>query len=1129
MNNQMNSSMSVFEKNPLDQAIDRMPLLSPSERKRICEDWNDTGKHYERNVCLHQLFERQAYLTPDQIAVEFEQQALTYQQLHERVTHLACLLQERGVGPDQLVGVCMERSLEMVIGIYAILKAGGAYVPFDPDYPQERLKFMLEDSEVSVMLGNKECMASLPFMSKDAILLDQINWEEAEREQSPTAKAVSPKNLAYMIYTSGSTGRPKGVLVTHEAICNRIFWMQDAFPLTAEDHVLQKTPFSFDVSVWEFFWPLMCGAKLVIAKPEGHKDSRYLVEIMEEKRISVLHFVPTMLRAFLEEKTLGSIPSLRHVFCSGEALPSELKDKFFEKFDTRIQLHNLYGPTEAAVDVTSWTCLNTHNHQRVPIGYPIANISLYVLDKHLQPVPIGVTGELHIGGIGLARGYHKRPELTREKFIPDPFQADSRLYKTGDLARYLPDGSIDYIGRIDHQVKLRGNRIELGEIEAILHSHPSIRQAVALVKTDKNGSEKLVVYAVMYDDPCSEQELKQFLKQHLPLFMIPSKIMTVDEIPLLPNGKVNRHLLPEPQFDLTNEPIELSHSPSTETERKLAEIWSQVLNVEKIGVHQDFFDLGGDSILSLQVVARANEAGLHLTLKQIFDLKTIHELAKQIESHLASGTESVIDQGEVEGLVPLTPIQRFFFDQSLVNVNHWNQAVMLQINQEVKEEHVHQALNEIILHHDALRMRFWPQENQWVQRNLSYQEHQDGTSFFHSYDLSAKSRSEAETFMDNITKELQSSLDLTKGPLLQAAYFQCAPPQKSRLLLIIHHLVIDGVSWRILFHDLEKWLRAFENGERAHVENKTTSFKTYAESLLHFAQTDDCSRDLSYWVTQANGEAQALPTDLNGEMTESSKVTVSRLLSKEETGKLLVARSGKQHVQVIDLLMAALVSSLEILTKGAAVRIDLEGHGREPFVPEMDLSRTLGWFTSIFPMYVERTAKSDLQSLIAMIKEKRENMPHGGMSYGVLRYVGEEEKLREAPRADILFNYLGQFRDEKSSNALLTPVKEHVPYSKSDDEKMLYKIEINCLVVDDQLHMNWSYSNQTYQGSTMESLADAYKNTLIDWIRMNSMNGEHSYTPSDFPQAKLSQTDLTKLLKKISQNAGGVEHATGKS
>ncbi|MEJ8546229.1 amino acid adenylation domain-containing protein [Brevibacillus borstelensis] len=1118
------STVPVFGENPLDQAIDRMPLLSASERKQICQEWNDTAKEYELNQCLHQLFEKQALLTPERIAIEFKQTAFTYKQLYDRVTVLASLLQEKGVGPDQLVGVCMERSLEMVIAIYAILKAGGAYVPFDPDYPAERLKFMVEDSEISMMLGNEDLLASFPFMSKNAIFLDKVLWEENGKDLHFTAPPVSPKNLAYMIYTSGSTGKPKGVLVTHEAICNRIFWMQDAFPLTAEDRILQKTPFSFDVSVWEFFWPLMCGAKLVIAKPEGHKDTRYLAEIIAEKQISVIHFVPAMLRVFLEEKAPGLSKYLRHVFCSGEALPSELADKFFETFDSRTQLHNLYGPTEAAVDVTSWSCLRNDPQQRVPIGYPIANIQLYILDKYLQPVPVGVTGELHIGGIGLAKGYHKRPELTREKFVPNPFQAGSRLYKTGDLARYLPNGAIDYIGRIDHQVKLRGNRIELGEIEAVLYGHPSIRQAVALVKRDQNGHEKLVAYVVLSGDHFSEQEWKQFLKQHLPPFMIPSKMMQIDEIPLLPNGKVNRNLLPEPPFDLSNVPNELSLHPLSETERKLAEIWSQVLHIDGIGVHDSFFDLGGDSILSLQVVARANEAGLPITLKQIFDLKTVYELAKQIESN----TAPEIDQGEVEGAVPLTPIQRFFFEQSLVDVNQWNQAVMLQLNQEVEAEHVNQALHEIIMHHDALRMRFLPEENRWDQINLSYQKHRNSVTFFHHHDLSAKRPSEAEERMNDITKRLQSSLDIQKGPLLQAAYFQLAPPEKCRLLLIVHHLVIDGVSWRILLHDLEKLLRAFERGESVRLGKKTTSYKEYAEGLMRFAETDRCLEDLPYWLSQADRKALPLATDFHGDMTERSKETVIRLLSEVETGKLL-ARSGKEQGQVWDVLIAALVSSLEMLTGGAPARIDLESHGREPFAPHMDLSKTLGWFTSIFPMYFESTKKNDFQSLLASVKVKREKVPIGGIGYGVLRYIRQEEKLREAPRADILFNYLGQFKDEKSGNALLTLVKEQVPYSKSDDEKMLYKLEVNCLVVDSRLHMNWSYSNQAYRASTIESLAEACKDTISHWIQTNCMNGERSFVPADFPQAKLSQRDLDTLLKKISRNAGGAVDGNGKS
>ena len=447
--------------------------VTEAERHQLLVEWNRTEAAFPRDRCLHELIEEQVERAPDAVALAFEDMQLTYRQLNESANQLARHLQGLGVGPDTLVGICVERSLEMVVGLLGILKAGGAFVPLDPEYPKERLAFMLEDAGSPVLLTQAHLTASLPALHSRIVRLD-ADWPLiAEESADHVASFARAEHLAYMIYTSGSTGRPKGAMNTHVAIVNRLLWMQDTYRLTPSDRVLQKTPFSFDVSVWEFFWPLLTGATLVVALPGGHKDGAYLANLIRKEKITTIHFVPSMLSAFLEQGELeSSCASLKRVICSGERLPFELQQRFFSLLPA--ELHNLYGPTEAAVDVTYWACERESRLRTVPIGRPIANTQIHILDQHLQPAPIGVPGELHIGGIGLARGYHNRPELTAEKFIPDPFRSEpgARLYKTGDLARYLPDGAIEYLGRLDHQVKIRGFRIELGEIESVLASSP---------------------------------------------------------------------------------------------------------------------------------------------------------------------------------------------------------------------------------------------------------------------------------------------------------------------------------------------------------------------------------------------------------------------------------------------------------------------------------------------------------------------------------------------------------------------------------------------------------------------------------------------------------------------------------
>ncbi|MFZ0962496.1 MAG: amino acid adenylation domain-containing protein [Terriglobia bacterium] len=466
-------------------------------------------------MTLPELFEAQAERTRDQVALVFEQQTLTYGELNRRANQLAHHLRGLGVGPEVLVAVCMERSVELVVALYGVLKAGGAYVPVDPDYPQERVAYMLQDAGAPVLLTQSRLVGRLPSHDGKVVCLDTEWGRMAGEDMANPAKATAPENLAYVIYTSGSTGRPKGAMNTHRGICNRLLWMQDQYGLTGADKVLQKTPFSFDVSVWEFFWPLLVGARLVVAEPGGHRDGAYLVKLIREQGVTVLHFVPSMLRVFLEEPEVEKCQSLRHVMCSGEALPYDLQEQFFRLLPS--QLHNLYGPTEAAVDVTHWTCRRGDERKIVPIGRPVANTQIYILDHHLQPVPMGVPGELHIGGVQVGRGYHKRPELTAEKFIPDPFSGDpeARLYKTGDLCRWLADGAVEYLGRMDFQVKIRGYRIELGEIESVLLSHPGVREAIVMAREDIPGDARLVAYVVPKREDPSDAPEAQTLAEYV--------------------------------------------------------------------------------------------------------------------------------------------------------------------------------------------------------------------------------------------------------------------------------------------------------------------------------------------------------------------------------------------------------------------------------------------------------------------------------------------------------------------------------------------------------------------------------------------------------------------------------------
>ena len=616
--------------------------------------WNNTVKEYPtykeypRDRSLHELIEDQVERTPEAPALIFESRRISYREVNARANRLAHYLRRVGVGPDVLVGVFAERSVEMVVALLGVMKAGGAYLPIDPACPKERLRAMLQDADPPVLLTQKRLLVTLPEHDIHTICLDRDGHMLASEPATNPPAVTGGKNLAYAIYTSGSTGLPKCVLNVHEAIVNRLLWMQHTYCLDETDRVLQKSPYSFDVSVWEFFWPLMTGACLVVARPEGHKDPNYLVDLIVHERVTTIHFVPSLLHVFLEAPDVERCASLRHVFCSGEALPFALQGRFFRRL--KAQLYNLYGPTEAAVDVTSWTCQPDGPLSIVPIGKPIWNTRIYILDTNLHPAPPGTAGELHIGGVALARGYLNRPQLTDEKFIPDPFSADpgARLYKTGDLARFLPDGNIEHLGRIDRQVKIRGFRIELEEIENVLSSHPGILQATVIAREDSPSAKRLVAYLVMRGETVAIGEVRRLLESKLPDHMVPAAFVVLSELPLTSSGKVDRAALPPPAFG-DDRPNRDFAAPRSLLESSICKIWEEVLNVRRVGVDDNFNDLGGDSLSAARLFVRVHEVfHKRLPLATLLQAPTVRALAEVLrdESRVSASSSLVAIQPE---------------------------------------------------------------------------------------------------------------------------------------------------------------------------------------------------------------------------------------------------------------------------------------------------------------------------------------------------------------------------------------------------------------------------------------------------------------------------------------------------
>jgi len=825
-----------------EAGLDDLPLLPAAERARVTRGWNDTAVDYGGEADLMTRFEALAAAEPERVALVAGAERLSYAALNRRANRLAHWLRTQGVGSDSLVGVAMERSVEMVVALLGILKAGGAYVPFDPDYPAERLQGMLEQSGIGLILAQGGLLERLPPGPASYFCLDREAAVLADCAETDPVRDFRPDALAYCIFTSGSTGRPKPVGNSHAGLANRLDWMQQAYGLGAGDVVLQKTPYSFDVSVWEFFWPLITGARLVMAAPGAHRDPLQLRETIVSQGVTTLHFVPSMLQAFLEAGALSGCDSLRQVMCSGEALPSVVAARFRELHGAA--LHNLYGPTEAAIDVTFWACREEVPGRPVPIGRPIANTQIYVLDASLNPVPVGVPGEIYIGGVNLARGYLGQPGLTAERFVCDPLgPAGARLYRTGDLGRWRADGEIEFRGRRDNQVKLRGFRIELGEIEACLASHPEVGRAAAFIH-ETAGRKQLVGYVAPDGSPDLAERLKVYLKDYLPDYMIPSPIMVLDSLPLSKNGKLDRKALPEPRI------AESRHvAPASRIEVMLAEVWQSVLGLETVGTTDNFFELGGDSIVAILVVSKCRQRGVKLNPRDIFQHQTIQGLAGVATLQAEGAMAQPVPTGEA----PLLPIQQWFFEQDIPHRHHWNQAVLLRPQAAVDRDALAQALGALVSHHDGLRLRFWQDEaGAWRQAYGPVAEVDAAALLWH------RDAVDDDAF-DRAVEETHRSLDLAEGPLLRACLMTLGDGTQ-RLLLAIHHLVVDGVSWRILLEDLQAAYLNAAQGVAPELPARSGAYGDWARSLADGPRRSAAAEG-QWWADRLSGPVTPLPVD----------------------------------------------------------------------------------------------------------------------------------------------------------------------------------------------------------------------------------------------------------------------------
>ncbi|MFM0286809.1 amino acid adenylation domain-containing protein [Paraburkholderia megapolitana] len=895
-------------------AVAKLPLLDAAARDVLTVEWNRTETDFggAGEQPLHRLFEQQVERTPEAIAAVFEDASLTYAELNVRANRLAHRLIELGVVPDALVGVSMERSLDMIVALLAVLKAGGAYVPVDPDYPADRVRFMIDNAQLRWLLTQQHLLPALPEIAAQLIVVDRDTAEIAAAEATNPAPVLTGDNLAYMIYTSGSTGRPKGALNTHRAATNRIVWMQHAYGLDAQDSVLQKTPFSFDVSVWEFFWPLIAGARLVFARPGGQREADYLIDLIEREQITTAHFVPSMLRAFLDQPDVERSTSLRRVVCSGEALPFDLQQRFFERLDA--QLYNLYGPTEAAVDVTAWECRRNDVHRTVSIGKPIANARLYIVDAQMQPVPVGIAGELLIGGVPVGRGYYGEPELSAAKFIADPFSNDpqARLYRTGDLARYRPDGNVEFLGRIDHQIKLRGLRIELGEIEATLASHPWVDAAIVAVRGE-GDDEKLVAWLL---SARPEAELigavRGHLQQRLPDYMVPSAFVVLTAFEHLPNGKLDRASLPEPKSDLHHV------APDNELEAQLTAIWREVIGKTQISTTANFFELGGNSITATKIAARIRrDLHVKLEIRSMFSHPTISSLAKRI-AHTQPIDYAPVTPLPAQTNYELSPAQTRLWVQDRLSGAQAGGPLpasllfegVLDVDALVRS---FRALSE---RHEILRTRFVLAGNQPLQQVLPPSE-----AAFPVEVVDLQEAADRDAQVKTIeARELLAPMDLATGPLFHVKLLRLSEIRHV-CICTMHHIVSDGWSTEVLLDDLSQIYNAFIQRQDNPLPALSIQYKDYAGWLNRLLAGPEGARMKDYWLTRLGGGLRAL--DLPGDVEQpaapswktwqfelpAATTTALEALGKRHGGTLFIAlqsaikalfyrRSGQEDIVI---------------------------------------------------------------------------------------------------------------------------------------------------------------------------------------------------------------------------------------
>jgi amino acid adenylation domain-containing protein/non-ribosomal peptide synthase protein (TIGR01720 family) len=1088
---QLTNLMNFIILNPYKE-VKKISLLTDHEREQLLYGFNVTEAEYPKDKTIIQLFEAQAEKTPDKVAISFNQTELTYKELNAKANQLARYLVSKGVTEETIVGLLTTHSIETVIGILGILKAGGAYLPIDPNYPDDRISYMLEDSSSQMLLANLKLPDGINFNGEYLNLNDQSPYLN---ETSNPEVITKPDDLVYIIYTSGSTGKPKGTMIEHRGLVNYICWAKKMY-VKADDEVFPLySSLSFDLTVTSIFVPLISGNKIIVYSSNKDEDEYVLYRIIKENKATVIKLTPSHL-SLLQDRDNRNL-SVRRFIVGGEDFKVSLARNIHENFDGNIEIFNEYGPTETVVGCMIYKYdYESDTRISVPIGVPADNVQIYLLDKNLNPVPLNIVGELYVSGDGVGRGYLNRVKLTQEKFMANPFISGKRMYKTGDLARFIGNGTIEYVGRADQQVKISGCRIELGEIENYIQLHEAIKDVVVIDFEDRNKNKYLCSYIVKKAE-IATSVLKDFLLRYLPDYMVPAHFIEMEEIPLTPNGKVNRELLSKPEIQMIENAEIITYR--NEKEEQLVNTICEVLKIEALHLRQNFYQLGGDSIKAIQIASKLNEKGLKIKVKEILSHPIIKEMALCIQN--SKGLE--INQDTCEGNIQPTPIVSWFLARNFANPHHYNQSVLVKLKQDIETSKLEIILNELIKHHDSLRINYNSQTGELFYNN----EHLSNNYQVREYDLTNLSFSGQVDRMTSIADDLKSSFNIETDILIKACVFSVAINRKL-ILITAHHLVVDGVSWRIIVDDINTMIKQINSRQGIRLPVKTHSYQEWAKTLDSYGKKQ-IDQEVFYWDFVLKQDF-SFPIDYDlGLDTLDNSHTISFQISEVETELLVTSANTAYNTETKELLITALLRTIKWLTGKEDIIIELEGHGREDIGGGLDISRTVGWFTNLYPFYIK--LKSDqLSDQIKKVKEEIRKIPNKGIGFGILKYLSKV--LNDERQSYIRFNFLGEFTSE-SDNHSLQLLSEQLGGDSSKANSLTCFIDINCLIVSGKLNVLLTYSRKKFYENTMVKLLNSYINNLKTIINYCVEKHSVEVTPSDFDTVALSFEELESIFK----------------